>query len=488
MAGKQSYKELEQRIKELEKEVLARRWTEEALQRQVSLGKIVAAISTGFINSTEDIDSEITRALELIGTFSKVDRSYLFLFSEDGRTMDNTHEWCAEGIEPQIDNLKGLSVEVVPWWMERLNRFENIHIPRVADLPPEAKAEKETLEAQDIQSLIVVPVAYQSTLTGFLGFDSVRSEKTWSQESITLLKLAAEIFANALERKRMQDDLIATKMRLQYLLTSTPAVIYTCKPTGDYPATFMSENIEDQLGYKPQEFTEDSEFWAGHIHPEDAPRVFSDLHLLFESGHHTHEYRFRHKDGSYRWMHDELRLICDPEGRPLEIVGYWIDINRRKQAEKELRKSEETLKMQANHLKEVNAALRVLLKQREDDKKELEEKILLNVKTLIMPYIEELKKRRLDNDQMTYIRVLESNMRDIISPFITKLSSKFLNLTATEIKVAGLIRDGKTTKEIGELLHLSNNTIITHRYNLRTKLNLRNIKVNLRSYLQTLQN
>ncbi|MEW6326140.1 MAG: PAS domain-containing protein [Thermodesulfobacteriota bacterium] len=488
MAGRPSYKELEQRVKELEKEVLDRRWTEEALQRQVALGKIVAGISTGFINSTDDIDSEINRALESIGTFSRVDRSYLFLFSGDGRTMDNTHEWCAEGIEPQIDNLKGLSVEVFPWWMERLNRFENIHIPRVADLPPEAKAEKETLEAQDIQSLIVVPMAYQNTLTGFLGFDSVRAEKTWSQESITLLKLVAEIFANALERKRMQDDLIATKMRLQYLLTSTPAVIYSCKPTGDYPATFMSENIENQLGYKPQEFTEDPEFWASRIHPADAPRVFSDLRLLFERGHHTHQYRFRHKDGSYRWMHDELRLICDPEGRPVEIVGYWIDITRRKQAEEELRKSEETLKMQANHLKEVNVALRVLLKQREEDKKELEEKILLNVKTLIMPYIEELRKRRLDNDQMTYIGVLESNIRDIISPFVTKLSSRFLNLTATEIRVASLIRDGKTTKEIGELLHLSHNTIITHRYNLRTKLNLRNVKVNLRSYLQTLQN
>ena len=180
---------------------------EEALKSQLELERLVADISTSFINTTPDnIDHMIDRALEMIGSFSGVDRSYVFLFYDNGTKMDNTHEWCAEGIEPQIDNLKGLSVDAMPWWMDKLNRFENIHIPCVSALPPEAGAEKQILQSQDIQSLIVVPMVYGGSLLGFLGFDSVRVEKIWSEETITLLHLTAEIFANALEHRQAEKE------------------------------------------------------------------------------------------------------------------------------------------------------------------------------------------------------------------------------------------------------------------------------------------
>ena len=180
---------------------------EEALKSQLELERLVADISTSFINTTPDnIDHMIDRALEMIGSFSGVDRSYVFLFYDNGTKMDNTHEWCAEGIEPQIDNLKGLSVDATPWWMDKLNRFENIHIPCVSALPPEAGAEKQILQSQDIQSLIVVPMVYGGSLLGFLGFDSVRVEKIWSEETITLLHLTAEIFANALEHRQAEKE------------------------------------------------------------------------------------------------------------------------------------------------------------------------------------------------------------------------------------------------------------------------------------------
>ena len=180
---------------------------EEALKSQLELERLVADISTSFINTTPDnIDHMIDRALEMIGSFSEVDRSYVFLFYDNGTKMDNTHEWCAEGIEPQIDNLKGLSVDAMPWWMDKLNRFENIHIPCVSALPPEAGAEKQILQSQDIQSLIVVPMVYGGSLLGFLGFDSVRVEKIWSEETITLLHLTAEIFANALEHRQAEKE------------------------------------------------------------------------------------------------------------------------------------------------------------------------------------------------------------------------------------------------------------------------------------------
>lgn len=127
----------------------------------------------------------------------------------------------------------------------------------------------------------------------------------------------------------------ATQVRLQHLLTFSPAVIYTCEPSSGYRATFVSKNIKDQMGYEPDEFVGDPQFWVNHVHPEDAQRIFDDLGHLIEKGHYTTEYRFQHKDGTYRWVRDELRMVRDSEGNPLEIVGCWIDITERKKMEEE---------------------------------------------------------------------------------------------------------------------------------------------------------
>jgi signal transduction histidine kinase/ActR/RegA family two-component response regulator len=133
-----------------------------------------------------------------------VDRAYVFAFA--GATMSNTHEWCADGVEPQIDNLQGLPVEVFPWWVARIERQEVIHIPTVADLPDEAAAERSILLEQDIVSIVVVPLVFGGKSVGFIGFDSIHAGKLWVQEDITLLRIAGEIVVNALERKRADGE------------------------------------------------------------------------------------------------------------------------------------------------------------------------------------------------------------------------------------------------------------------------------------------
>jgi DNA-binding CsgD family transcriptional regulator len=159
------------------------------------------------------------------------------------------------------------------------------------------------------------------------------------------------------------------------------------------------------------------------------------------------------------------------------------EVEDRKKAEGQLRKREKELKAQSLHLQEVNTALKVLLKQREDDRKEFGEVVRSNVKELISPYLEQLKKGRLTSTQKALADILESNLGNIISPFISQLSSNYVNLTPTEIRVANLVKEGKTNKEIAALLYLSKNTILFHRHNIRTKLGLRKSKKNLRSHL-----
>jgi len=132
---------------------------EEALQHRIGIEKQITAISTHFINlPPEETDCAIHWALKAIGEFADVDRCYLFLFIDQETKIETTHQWCAEGISPLIDPMRALPVERFPWWIDQLRRFETIHIPRIADLPPEAAAEKAILEQDHVRSVLSVPV------------------------------------------------------------------------------------------------------------------------------------------------------------------------------------------------------------------------------------------------------------------------------------------------------------------------------------------
>lgn len=132
--------------------------------------------------------------------------------------------------------------------------------------------------------------------------------------------------------------------RLEYFLANSPAVFYTCDFGRAWACTFMSQNIVNQLGYEPAMFCEYPNFWADNIHPDDRKRAFDERLQLTEKGSHIQEYRFRNKEGTYRWLRDELHVIYDPAGKPADCIGFWIDITEQKSVEEALRQSEEQLK------------------------------------------------------------------------------------------------------------------------------------------------
>ncbi len=202
------------------RDITERKQAERALEKRLMFEKLITDISTEFINlGPQEIDAGIQHALRAIGEFDGDDRSYVFEISGDGTTLTNTHEWCAAGIEPMIDRVKDVSVELFPWFIPHMNRLEVVHIPRVADLPDEAKVEQAEFQAQSIQALITVPMVYRGSLMGFVGLDSVRHERTWAEDSIALLRLVGEIFANALEHKRAQGIQVGQRQFLELLAT-----------------------------------------------------------------------------------------------------------------------------------------------------------------------------------------------------------------------------------------------------------------------------
>jgi len=218
-ALQKAHDELEKRVEErtaelvaaneqLRQEIEERKRAEEALQYRAKFENLVSAISTNFMSlSADEVDSGINHVLKRIGEFAGVDRSYVFQFDNKGTKMDNTHEWCAKGIAPHIQRLKGLLVDGFPWATGKLKRLEPLHIPRVADLPPEASPERKEFQSKGIQSLVNVPMVSGGSIVGFLGFDSVRAEKSWAEEDMALLKTIGEIIVNTLERKRAEEEI-----------------------------------------------------------------------------------------------------------------------------------------------------------------------------------------------------------------------------------------------------------------------------------------
>ena len=137
------------------------------------------------------------------------------------------------------------------------------------------------------------------------------------------------------------EDSLRTNDFLSLLLESMPVAVYTCEVGGDFGATYISNNITALTGYKPEDFTSDSEFWFYNVHPDDQEMVNMNIAVLLETGHITYEYRWRIADGSYKWFYDISKLMKTSNDGINYIIGTFIDITQRKKTEEALRTNEE---------------------------------------------------------------------------------------------------------------------------------------------------
>ncbi len=249
--------------------------------------------------------------------------------------------------------------------------------------------------------------------------------------------------------------------------------------------TYANQRLCEMLGYEQEDLVGAP---ATKVLDETNKKLFEDEFANRRKGEYSpYEITFTRKDGHKVPAIVSPRPVFDEKGNFKGSFSVITDITELKQVELALKQRERELQIQADNLEEANAALRVLLKRRDEDKKELEEKVLFNMRELARPYMEKLKKTGLDKRQKAFLDILESNLNDIISPFSRGLYFSHLNLTPAEMQVATLIRQGRTTKEIASVLNLSSRTIETHRKNIRKKLGLTEKKANLRTKLLSLQ-
>ena len=496
MTHKPTYEELKQRVKALQQEAVSRQQAEEALKEsEQKYRSIFESIQDVYYEAT--IDGTILELSPSIEGVAKYEREELI-----GKSLYHIY------VDPKQRD-------------EFLKKLQNKG--KVTDYEILLKDKDGSQACCSITAMLITDD--QSRPLKIVG----------SLRNITERKRAEEALQKAhdeLERRVAERTVELVKANEQLRLEMEERrraeekykTLAECSLTGifihqDGKYVFVNDRFAEIHGYTHEELL--GEEYLTLIHPDER-KAFAQIasaRLRGEAVPHRYEVRRLRKDGETVWCEMmATRIECG--GRPA-IMGNVVDISERKQAEEALRESahrmriaydqainyaeafrkeieerkraeealqnrKEQLKTKAQSLEEVNTALKVLLKQREEDKAELEEKVLSNLKQLVMPYIETLKNSRLGGKELACVTIIESNITEIVSPFLRTLSSKYLGLTPKEIQIADLIKLGRTTKEIADLLNVSIRAIEFHRENLRAKLGLKNQRTNLRTHLLSL--
>jgi PAS domain S-box-containing protein len=218
------------------------------------------------------------------------------------------------------------------------------------------------------------------------------------------------------------------------------------------------------------------------VHPDERARVRSMAFKRFKKldVQDYYETRWIHKDGHEIWV--EVRAVLLEAKTPTKIMANVVDITKRKIAVDALKKREEDLQVQSRSLEETNIALRVLIKQRNEAVEELKNTIQMNVKNLVMPYVDELDGFHMKPRFKAYLETIRRNLEEIVVPIAGGALLDLKNLTPKQLKVLNLIHCGRSSKEIAELMGVSKAAVDFHRNVIRKKLNLSR-QVNLRTFL-----
>jgi len=321
-------------------DITQRKLADDALRYRAEFETLIMTLSTEFINLEADrIDSGIDRALQVLGEFIGADRSYVFHFTGGGAFMSNTYEWCAAGVVPRIRNRQDIAIdEAMPWFAGIIKAPGVFHVPSVADLPPEAAMEKREFERQSIQSLLCVPMVFRRSLIGFLGFDAVRTRKTWSADAIVLLRIAGEMLVNALMRKQAEDALRGSEARFRNNFEQAAVGIVDCTLAGRFQ--WVNRRFCEITGYSTGELRMLT--FREVTHPDDLEQELQNYQEVLQGKaiSYTQEKRYIRKDRSIVWANISVSLVRDESGVPKRFIGVVEDVTDRKRMEEELLKAQ----------------------------------------------------------------------------------------------------------------------------------------------------
>jgi PAS domain S-box-containing protein len=289
-------------------------------------------------------------------------------------------------------------------------------------------------------------------------------------------------------RQRVEAQLSESEKRFRLALDAASNGVWDRNLITD--EVYFGEGWCRTLGYEEGNELRDEQSFENLLHPDDRERVrtLCDAHIQGKTPRYEAEYRIRDKAGDWQWMLSRGQVaVRDKQGRALRLIGTFTDITRMKEIEAELKRTQAELEQRVQartvELTDSNIALTVLLKKREEDRVNLNEQVLSSTVQLVEPFLDRLKDTRLTEEQRVLVDILRANIKELTSPFASKFSSKLVRLTPVELQIANMVKLGKRSKEIAEIMHLSPGTVNVHRKNIRKKLELSHQKTNLQTVL-----
>jgi PAS domain S-box-containing protein len=334
-------------------------------------------------------------------------------------------------------------------------------------------------------------VSYEDTF-------NLAAEKRWIQVNYTPVidtnghVSSISVFGyDITERKLMEEKSKNLLNFLQTLINTIPSPIFCKDIHGCYQD--CNKEFEDYTGFKKEDIIGKGVY---DMFPKDVADKYHemDLALFSQPGRQIYEHPILYADGKKHDVVVNKATYLNADGTLAGLVGVMVDITERKRAEEELKIYHEylekvvqerttELESKTKTLEEVNIALKVLLKHQEEDRQELEDRFVMNIKQLIIPFVEKMRNTGLDQRQIAYMSIMETYLNDISSKIIKRMHQ--FNFTPTEVEVATLIKEGRSTKDIAMVIGIAPSSVNTHRGNIRKKLDITNKKVNLRSHLQS---
>lgn len=307
---------------------------EAALRYQFSFEKMVADISSTFVNTPNDrVDEAINHALRLSGEFFSTDRSYVCRFSADGLTMDNTHEWCAAGVESMQARNRGFLLENTPWWAEQLHKGNYVYVPDVDSLPPEAVKDKIDFQLEGTRSFLTIPFFKNDQVIGFFGFKAVREKEPLSEQQIALLKVVAEIIGEAIIKNEAEEALKESERRYRDILDTMEEAYYEADLAGNI-IFFNNAGLLLYGGYTAEEAYGIS-YKKIYKDPQEAFKTFHRVFLTGEPDKGLVLEMIR-RDGSTFFAEISISLTKDKNGRVTGFKGIGKDVTDRIRYEQRL--------------------------------------------------------------------------------------------------------------------------------------------------------
>jgi len=318
------------------------RKSQDLLQYQLQFEKMVSSVAQSLVRAPiEQIDQIVENALQLSSRFFDAERGYIFQVDSEGRTLTNTHEWCAPSIEPLMPKYQKYPLDQLPAVLEfHRHAVEYLHFPDV-DAMPETMADfKELLIADNVKSILLLPMLAQGKFIGLFGYDCVESRRSWSFEEITLLKVIAEMFSNAFYKKNSEKQIRESEEKYRFLAENINDIIWVLD-VDVFKYSYISPSVCQIFGYTPEELMQKEV--SVTLTPASLQRVNEyipeRLANLRNNGQtrYTEELEQIHKDGHTIITELTQNWVINPVTRHAEIIGITRDITERKELEEQKR-------------------------------------------------------------------------------------------------------------------------------------------------------